>query len=83
MKNKINVILGMIATAFGVVFFMIFFLSVGRSEVASYEEYVVGGLGGFLIVESLYIQFVTSLIVAVVSTIALLYRVIKKYKKPL
>ena len=45
---------------------------------AVYEEYVISGSGGFLIMENLVLPFIASLIIVIVSAAALLYRVTRK-----
>lgn len=77
MKNKVNVALVCCIVVFAVISLIIMFMAVGKSEVASYENYVVGGLGGFLILENLAIPFFGSLVIVAVSAVTLLYRVIK------
>lgn len=56
----------------------VLFFSIGKSEVASYENYVIGGLGGFLILENLVIPFFLSVFMLVISGTILIYRIVKK-----
>lgn len=81
MKDKVNVALLCCIVVFSVISMIIMFMAIGKSEVASYENYVVGGFGGFLIVENLIIPFWGSLAIIAASTVTLLYRMVKYKKK--
>ncbi len=78
MKNKANIALGTIAIIFIVLPLIMLLCSIGRSEVASYNDYVIGGFGGFLIMENLLVPFIVSLIIAIVALVVLFIRIIKK-----
>lgn len=82
MKNKLNIVLAAIAMISVVLPIIMFFLSIGKSEVANYNDYVIGGFGGFLIMENLLVPFVVSLIVAIVAVVLLFIRVMRKKSKP-
>lgn len=53
-------------------------ISNGKSEVASFENYVVGGFGGFLIMENLVIPLYVIIGILIVSFSALMYNLLKK-----
>lgn len=78
MKNRKNIILGVICVLALLMLVTIWFFSIGKPEVASYENYVIGGLGGFLILENLVIPFFLSVFMLVISGTILIYRIVKK-----
>ena len=78
MKNKVNIVLITVLLIFSIILLTILFLSIGKTYVASYEEYVIGGLYAFLIIENLIIPFIVSFVVVVITSGMLLYRMIKK-----
>lgn len=78
MKNKVNIVLTIILLTFSIILLTMLFLSVGKTYVASYDEYVIGGLYAFLIIENLTVLFIISLAIVIITSVILLYRVIRK-----
>lgn len=78
MKNKVNIVLTIILLTFSIILLTMLFLSVGKTYVASYDEYVIGGLYAFLIIENLTVFFIISLAIVIITSVILLYRVIRK-----
>ena len=77
-KNKVNIVLIIVILTFSIILLTMLFLSVGKTYVASYEKYVIGGLYAFLIIENLAVIFIVSLVIVIIASVILLYRVIRK-----
>lgn len=77
-KNKVNIVLTIVILTFSIILLAMLFLSVGKTYVASYDEYVIGGLYAFLIIENLTVLFIISLAIVIITSVILLYRVIRK-----
>ena len=80
-SRKTDIILISIIGISSIVLLVMLCLSIGNKDVASYENYVIGGFGGFLILENLIIPFIIFLIAIIVSVVILLYRVIRKMQQ--
>ena len=78
--DKKNLVLGIVVGIAYIFTMIIWLLSVGSSHVASYEDYVIGGFGAFLIVENLLIPFFLNLVIAVGGGVVLMYRMLKNKK---
>lgn len=80
-SRKTDIILISIIGISSIVLLAMLCLSIGSTDVASYENYVIGGFGGFLILENLFIPFIIFLIAIIISSAILLYRVIRKMQQ--
>lgn len=78
MKNVKSKILSIIFIICSIAVISIYVFSIGYSEVASYGNYVIGGLGGFLILEELLLPFSVSFLIMVISGAILIYRIVKE-----
>lgn len=81
MKKKANFVFTFALVIDCIILLVIWISSFGKTEVASYGEYVVGGFGGYLIMENLLILFYGSVTVAIIISCLLVYQFIKRTKQ--